>query len=559
MSEVRHIISNDYDPTDFIPPDHHEDGSVDIFKDYLDEEDEADGDELEFDREDGSLNKIETVKGDGTVEKSGRKKRWINGKSSRLKNGFVEDKVIKLAINNSNKMAILRCLYTHRQLDMFQIGRVATPHMHKKSVGNLLAEMYAQQLLNRDNLLKASRAKGDEKKYHYRLAKLGLYIIATFDLHALWNYEHPTLPKQHYLLRNLAVGSQQAHHFETQEFMSRLLYNLTQKGIYFPHSDWRRYPIQDLRVTGKITPYRPDWFIFKPNPFYSELVKNRRTTECPLNIPVESRQAAEKDILKEHYTGFLSIECDLKTEDSREIEDKCKKFLYSLDYYPHNNMAFFSVNGWYENDVLLPAPKNHTQMRARNTKKIIIRHMEEELIFDKTQVLHGDEVTCLTSSEFFIENNGNMLHGYPRAQDFAMYVNATPHTLEKESVFFTDELKKIILNPPLPIMPDEVIRIRNFGVAETHMIFLAKLGWVNPIAKALKMQKWIDEGNQKAKVVLVYPNAEELDSEVHFTDPPFYYVNWEEVCRSGIWGHYKKPVYRKIRNINTLTWEDVDQ
>ncbi|WP_240420378.1 replication-relaxation family protein [Paenibacillus periandrae] len=558
MSEVRHIINDDFDAADFDPIEEHEDVSLNFAKDYLlHEEDEGDIDEQEVDRSEKF--KLESVKLNGQVEKSGRKKRWINGKSSRLKNGYIEDKVIKLAINNANKMAILRCLYTHRQLDMFQIGRVATPHMHKKSVGNLLAEMYAQRLLNRENLLKASRAKGDEKKFHYRLAKLGLYIIATFDLQALWNYSHPNQPKQHYLLQNLAVGSQQAHHFETQEFMSRLIYNLTKKEIYFPHSDWKRYPIQDLRVAGKITPYRPDWFIFKPNHFYTELVKQKRVTECPLNIPVESRQEADREILNQHYAGFLSIECDLKTEDSKEIEDKCRKFIYSLDYYPQNNMAFFSVNGWYENDTLLPAPKNHTQMRARNTKKVIIRQMEEELVFDKTQVLHGDEYTCLASSEFFIENNGNMQQGYPRGNGFAKFVNETPSTLDKEILYFTDELKKIVLNPSLPIIPDEAVRIRNFGDAETHMIFFARLGWVNPIAKALRMQKWIDEGNQKAKIILIYPNKDELDNEVHFTDPPFFYVNWEDVCRTGVWGHYKKTVYRKIRNINTLTWEDANQ
>jgi len=531
MSEVRHFMSEDFDLTDYDPTEHDSD-------------------------EDRTDKRVESKVGSGEVRNSVKKKRWVNGKSSRLNNTYNEDKIIRLATNNHNKMAILRCLYVHRQMDMFQINRVAVPQMHRKSVGNLLAEMYAQRLLNRDILLKASRAKGDEKKFHYRLAKLGLYIISTFDLHALWHYSHPDVPKQHYLLQNLAIGSQQSHHFETQEFLSRLIHNLAQKNIVFPHSDWKRYPIQDYRLNGKNTPYRPDWFIFKPNEFFTTLVRENRTSECPLHVPVESRSEEEKALLLKHYEGFLSIECDLKTEDLREIEDKCKKFAYALEIFPQNNLAFFSVNGWYENDILLPAPKTHTQMRGRNTRRVIIKHLEDVLITDKTNVLHGDEHTCRLAAESFIEQNGDMLLLYPK-QDFSKHVDIAPSTLDHEMLYFTDDLKRISLDPPLPVFPDEVVRVRRHGGAETHMIFFTKLGWVNPIAKALKMQRWIDEGKQRAKVILVYPNLDEMDSDIHFTEQPFLYVNWEDVQRSGVWGHYKKPMYRKLRNVNTLIWEDV--
>ncbi|RUS44951.1 replication-relaxation family protein [Cohnella sp. AR92] len=559
MTEVRHFVGDefdlgDYDPTESFSP---TDGMrVNGVTDILEDE-ESDDDLLDEELEDENA----SVSTPELREKSGRRKRWVSGKSSRLKSGHDEDKVIKLCLKNENKMSILRCLYVHRQLDMFQISRLAVPHMHKKSVGNLLAEMYGQNLLSRDLSFKTWRTKGDEKKYHYRLARLGLYIIAVFDMQALWVYDHLNEPKQHYMLKNLAIGSQERHHFETQDFVSRLLRNLADRGIHPPSTEWRRYPIEDPSVAGKSAYYRPDWFIFKPNAYYTSLVEEKRTSECPLHTPVESRSSKELDLLKQHFKGLLSVECDLKTEDLKEIEDKCKKFLYSLDYYPSNSMAFFSINEWYENDTLLPSSKIHNQKRGRNTKKVIIRQLEDALIHDRTNVLHGDELTCRQSCEIFIEQEGNMLAGFTRGEAFAAYVNAAPSVLDYELIPFTEELKNVSVTPPMPVFPDEVVRVRRFGEAETHMIFFARIGWVNQVAKALAMQRWIDEGNQKAKVVIVYPNDEEMSNDVHLleTQAQLHYMNWQDVLRTGAWGHYKKPTYRKVRGQLTLVWEEADR
>ncbi|WP_150274116.1 replication-relaxation family protein [Paenibacillus tepidiphilus] len=511
---------------------------------------------------DESLEQIENHKcgmshAEGQVqrEKSGRRKRWVNGETSRLKSKYEdEDKIIRLALKNPNKMRILRVLYIHRQLDLMQISRLLSPNIKQRSVGNLLSEMYSQNLLGRDTLIKTYRNKGDEKKFHYRLAKLGLYIIAMFDMKTLWVYDNMDQPKQHYTLQNLTIGGQERHHYETQEFITRLLQLTAEQGIYFPHTEWRRYPIEDPRVEGKSAFYRPDWFLFKPNEFYTSLVKENRVMEDPLHIPVESRQDDDVKVLGK-YTGFVSIECDLKTEDLREIEDKCKKFKYSLGYYPNNNMAFFSVNGWKEKELL---SKSHNQKRGRSVRSVLLSQLEEEMVSGKTNVIHGDEYICLNSLTSFIKCDGNFANENHRSTSFTEWMNALELNNDLSLLHFTQVLKSIELNPPLPIFPDEVIRVEGNNTAETHFLIFTRLGWVNPLAKALKLQQWIDAGNQKAKVVLVYPNFHELDNDIHLSETPLFYANWEELSNTKELKNYKVPVYRRIKRRLSLIWEDVN-
>ncbi|SDO15491.1 hypothetical protein SAMN04487897_10928 [Paenibacillus sp. yr247] len=488
-------------------------------------------------------------------------KRWKRGVSSRRDRKWDFDRVQDIVQNNPTRLRILSSLYVHRQLDVFQIARIAAPKMHIKALGNLMSEMYAQKVVWREKGAGPENTKGDKKKFYYRLSKSGLELLVEIYLKCdHYAYFYPDLPKEHYLIQNLMIGKQDNHHFETQEFVTRLLQTMNANEIYLPHCEWKRYPLQDPRLEGKKAPYRPDWFLFRPNEHYKTLVDNDRTGDCPLHVPVESRKESHKSLLSDHYKGFVSIECDLKTMDQRLIEDKCRKFLYSLDFYPDNNMAFFSVNGRYARDAVLPIKNTTMMVRLRNTRKVMFKVLKDVMLSDKINVLHGDEHTCRLSLEMFLERDGDFHSVAPRGKEFESYVHALSSTMDTQVAYVTDEVKKMQLARPLPVMPDEAVRITgDWGKkSQTYMVFFVRLGWLNPIAKASAMLEWIEEGEENAKVILVYPNQAEMDEEVHFDNLPFYYVNWEDVVRTGTWGHFKKPEPCRKDDRRLWVWKDVN-
>ncbi|SED12569.1 hypothetical protein [Paenibacillus sp. GP183] len=538
----------EYDPSNTFPSSDHLGGNAmnnyhEHLEDEINEEDLID--------ESNRINKLPA---------SGSKKRWEKGQTSRLKSSIGELRLINITINNPNKMMILRCLYMSRSLDIFQIARVAVPDMNMKALGNMMSSLTGQRLVKR-TLSKAQwKTKGDEQKYHYSLDLEGLYIIACYYLDAEWFYDNRDIPKQHYFLANLNIADTQlVHHFEIQDLLTRLIHNLAIKGINFPHCEWRRYPLQDPRIISeKFSAYKPDWILFEPNNFYSEMFQKQNTGMCPLHTPILSRDEDQKKTLKDHYKIMLSLECDMKTEDSRKLEYKFERFKYSLSYQP-NNLAFFSVFDRLLRDELKPLIDKRSKNRLRNNRMSMIKVMGENMIAEQTTILHGDEYTCRIACEFFIEHEGNMRMGFPTSEEFASYVNAGSYTTDHSLSYYSPiQLKEKRIGRPLPVIPDAAVRVEQWGkTKEMHLIFFARLGWVNPIAKAIEMQKWINEGDEgnEVKVVLLYPNAYDIDNEIHMEEFPFYYVNWEEVMDLGIWGHYKVP--EKVKTSKNMSWKDV--
>jgi hypothetical protein len=494
----------------------------------------------------------------GAAEPQGRsapRKKKL-GKTSRLRTRNDLDKILSLAGRNRNKMAILQALYIHRHLDIFQIRRVAVPHMNLKALGNLMGQIFGEGLVDRKTDEEINIVKGDEQKFYYFLKPRGLDALTDHWLQVRSSSTDPDSPKRHYLIEDLKVTEQRKHHYYNQEVVTRFLGDCRDKGMVFPHAEWRRFPLEDPALT-KRTHYRPDWLIFQPNSHYTELVNENRTGECPLHTPVESRSELQKAILASHYPGWLAIECDMKTESLTKVRNKCAKFKETLHYYPTLNMAFYSINGRYSREQLLPIRHLTHNTRTLNGKKAIIEILQDELIEGKTQVLHGDEYTCRVASLFFMEHGGNMMAGYPTQDEFAAIRKATPKTDRVEIVDYSlEDIRKLKVSQTMPVYPDDVVVWSKEGQTEVHMIFFARLGWVNPIARANAVHEWIVKTKQKMKVVLVYPTMHDLINEVHFEQNQYRYVIWEEIQQKGTWGHYKRVRTGILKNQKAVFVED---
>ncbi|MEF3304231.1 hypothetical protein [Paenibacillus sp. GYB003] len=420
-------------------------------------------------------------------------------------------------------------------------------------------------------------------KYRYALTELGLTII----LHSL---EIPVWTKGkarlYYSINDLKVRAQKKHHFMIVDWISRVQQKLKEAGIFVPDSEWRRYYSGD--PNNSETSYKPDWILYEPNVGNKTIIENQRYELHPFVYPLSVRDQHLNGLYEKIGDGrtwdwrsffkpMMVLEMDTGSMKHKELvvkyqsiietlareKESFPKMLVFANYLGRLSSKIDKTNGDNEIKTILP----NSMKRLRNTRRNIVDVMRTVLINDDLSVLHCDEYeTILTAADFVI--NGQQLVGHLEMSNFETFQNLLNVHNSKEGrnarVFDPrSEAGKewrdfTTYGPGIPdfyVIQDEKrgsgsrSRFDELDLKELDFIYLARKGWVNPLAKAEQYAKWLSKGGawgnvSKARIILLYPNRDEFMEDVFpidFYSHNVYFVSFEDFQQTKSWG----PVFKR--------------
>lgn len=457
-------------------------------------------------------------------------------KSSR--NAQYEPLSVRMLLNANLDVdhAILTSLYHHRALTAKQVHRIALPHLHENSVRNRLRTLAERKVLNVN-----TKAGLERTPVHlYSLSAFGL-LIFTEDILGVDEYEPETEePKYHYTLDDLKVKTQFKHHYQLQDWLSRLLEHYEPSEIL--HCEWRRFPLFDEE--GQV-PYRPDWIFFRKNQaLQDELMHD--ISYNPLLIPYHAR----KTMFDYELNPLITIECDLGTMSKRELRVKWEAYKKSFDSNG-NAIALFYPN---EN-------KNNAH-RHYNVRNNMIEAFEDEILAGSVQLIEGDEIHTVDSVRMFMERDGDFLKEEPMVNVDKMRELVTQFAQNKagiNAILVSEAEKSVVANElKMPVIPDRLI-LGEGNKSMIHMVFFAQKGWVNPVGKAKLLEKWVRDGNlsifDEAVVILLYPEQDSILNDIPLHHSKVYYAAFNQLVEEGKWG---KVWERTLFNKRKVTWNEVE-
>ncbi|MYL35488.1 hypothetical protein GLW08_20510 [Pontibacillus yanchengensis] len=433
--------------------------------------------------------------------------------------------------NHEVDYRILLALYHHRSLTVRQLYQIADCQVKENSVRNRLRTLAQRKLLSSNSRNGIARVPVT----FYSLTNLGLRIVVE-DILQVEEYV-PDLDdfKYHYTLDDLRFRGNYSHHYALQEWLADVKGKLTQ---YYPHCEWRRYPLlEDEDNVG----YRPDWLFFQQN----ETI-NRLLEESPYDNPLYIPYLARKELYNQlELHPLMSVECDRGTMSRTELLDKWER-LKGYDTLPVSNMV-----------VYYPNESNNTT-RHINIRGTLFHSFEEELIQDKFTVFEGTPESTAKVVSAYLNRNLHLVAGeaYSDYNELLRLVrNANDHyaigkiALASQEMSWKEELQ-------LPVEVDRVILKETQSTSEIQFVYFCYESWVNPIAKARVLNKWLQEGNltlfDKASVILMYPDHDSLARDVHLKDSELYYVAYDEITDEQKWG----KAYQRNMKYRKVVWEE---
>ena len=176
----------------------------------------------------------------------------------------------------------------------------------------------------------------------------------------------------------------------------------------------------------------------------------------------------------------------------------------------------------------------------------------------RLMLFEGDEVSTAECVKKYLRNNKNLL-AEEEMTNFELlrklvgnqnadYIKGN-YILSQEEFSWEKELN-------IPFEADRTI-LKEGEMNEIQFVYFCYPGWVNPIAKARSLKKWLKEGNlslfDKASVVLMYPNKECIQNDVHLKDNELFYVAFDEIQTQSKWG----KAFQRISKDRRVRWEEV--
>jgi len=510
------------------------------------------------------------------------------GKVSRreLQEAYTQEDIKHFMISHPSDMTVLMALYMHRRLTAEQLGRVAFPGFSEYGVKNRMNILNARKVVKRDNRLIRLRGNPLYAKYHYSLNQFGLRVLTDYMLLPFHDdqQENNETPRQHYTTKELEIKRQLDHHYAIQDVVTRIVGELREDNLHVPNCEWRRFPFAD---ENRKIPYRPDWLLFKPNRAYSESMERGEYYRIPFVYPghvhTSSKQAEkyadfEIDIggeeaadirplnqIREGYEPWICLECDTGTMRGTMLPSKWEaiktnvKLKQGLVYSIFTPMAKFIDIDIVRND----------RTRIGNVRKSAIKSLEKVLLTDEVQMIQGDEFQVYAATKELIKNggftNGQAIADVSQIEKLLQQYSLilSKHKLGLANQDSLETLKKTF-KPRMPAEPDFVIfksssggYSESEGDYELHFIFMARLGWLNSHVKALAFQEWSKKTPLQQvkhfKIVLMYPNADEMKNDVFLpAEKEIYCVDFQMLQERGMWG----TMYTRI-SIYSDQWDEV--
>jgi len=448
------------------------------------------------------------------------------------RNYLFEDARYLVQQNQECDYPILMLLYLHRALTADQIFNMSDIYTNSNSLRNRLNTLHKRKVLNSN----ARHGLGRLPINFYSLSSLGLRII-TEDILQVEEYE-PELDedKFHYTLEDLKIRGHYPHHYSLQSWLSDV-HGQLEKQQYL-HCEWRRFPLFDENDEVR---YRPDWLIFNQNEKAERLMEGS-SFENPLHIPYLARTKVYEDL---GLTPLMSVECDRGSMTRSDLLEKWK-MIKEYKELPVESLVMFYPNG------------SNSTSRHFNIRETTFRAFNEDMGEGRLMVFEGDEVSTADCVKKYLRHNKQLLADEDMI-DFELfrklvgnrnadYIKGN-YTLSQGDFSWEDELN-------IPFEADRTI-LKEGESNEIQFIYFCYPGWVNPIAKARSLLRWLKEGNltlfDHASVVLVYPDQDCIERDVHLKDSELVYVAFDEILSQNKWG---KALQRISKN-RRVTWEEV--
>lgn len=485
------------------------------------------------------------------------------------------DERILLTKENQNDFNILMALYFYRALSSDQLYRLGVTNMKKNTLWSKMVYLTERKVIQ--TMIDDEKPSGSlHIKYRYTLTELGLKIILdSLDI-AVWTKGKVRL---YYSLNDLKVRAQKKHHFMSVDWISRLQQKLKAVGIYAPDSEWRRYYSGD--PNNSETSYKPDWIIFEPNIGNKTIIENQRYELHPFVYPLPVRDQHLNGLYEKIGDGrtwnwrsffkpMMVLEMDTGSMKHKELAVKYQSILETMardkDSFPQV-LVFANYLGRLSSKIDKSTGENvikfilpNSMKRLRNTRRNIIDIMRNALMNDDLAVLHGDEYeTIQTAADFVIHGQQWINHldmsnieTFQKLLDMHNVQDGRNARIFDPSTAMGREWRDFTAyGPGIPdfyIIQDEKrgsgSRFDPLEVKELDFIFLARKGWVNPLAKAEEYAKWLSKGGEwgnvsRVRIILLYPNRNEFMEEVFptsFYSDNMYFVSFEEFQKTKVWG-----------------------
>lgn len=462
-----------------------------------------------------------------------------------------EAELVHLVLKNPETAMVLHSLYVHRRLTSSQIRKLFFRSKNEKSFEYLMNKLNNYRVFEREYIFTLAKKKGDFP-IHYSLSPFGirLYARAVMDI-SLYDEEISAtdkLPKQHYPYKDLIVRDQDVHHFVLQAFLCELLGSFWEKGSYLPSSEWRRFlyygPAPVKEGEKREVPYRPDWVIFKPNDYYTNLVRSGSIGKDILNVPVETRNDEDNNIVKEYFQPILSMESDTGSMSSNQLEGKFKKIKSVLAALP-KGIAFVVAEGSMgkvkvDESARVKAKRKSRQnkIRLRTIAEAAESVIKEELLSDTLQLMIGWESTLTPTTEKYISRDGEL----------RSYFNVADETWKLLFPSYTTMSKRDWATFSIHIgLPDVGLIDREAG--KIIAVYFALPHWVNP---QVKVNHLIGNKIPDLKCVLLYPDRSDIDTDAHIANMDVLSLTIEDIQ------HDKRMAHQRTYDRRTgVKWGEV--
>lgn len=372
-----------------------------------------------------------------------------------------------------------------------------------------------------------------EESFYY-LTRKGLRIV-----HLILRKNDKELDESFFVINEVNIELNK-NHAQLQYWLDLLKQECIKDNLIIPHCEPQRYFKGDERFYMQ---YKPGWLLFNPDQNYSDAFINRRFDEISSFFPYFLRQNRqwkmnlEPSVMLDYVGTDFKYQKKLITINNQNVHvAKCLVlFTCTKELWMNNNC--FPLN---DSEILL------SMISIRDH---VISKMEETLVWDKLQVIQGNEPQTIAACQNYLEENGTMLHKELINWDVIsvdpMYrLNDDVHLCEHMGV--SEKLYKPLMDSFLLCKKDDMGQ-------EVQFINYTRMGWLNPYAKLRRIRKNMNDNNSiKKKFILAYPNCEEMKKDIVETGIDIYYIAVDEINEYG-WG----GAYQCLTNGFRVKWEKV--
>jgi hypothetical protein len=463
-------------------------------------------------------------------EESNENKKEVTKKGNRKKLKANEDTIYKSVSKSNDYKLVLHALYVHRRLSISQIVSLFFVEAQKEKVNNMIRKTFSFGLLERKRIYSVAQTPAEARTYHYSLSAFGIKVYALVCMNIRMLHGDPDLPKQHYSQSDLSIGSQADHHYLLQGFLCETLGTLWRDGVYVPNCEWRRYLYLDAMNE---VPYRPDWIFHEPNPYYSNLVQEKRVGEDILSVPVLTRNEQDLSILKEHYRPLLSIECDTGAMKLKTLQAKCVRIQNEKQHIPKGVAILVGDTNLGEERTR--ERWNESKTRIRNIGQAVTEVLEKELLQNEFDIFIGRKNTLSDTVTNYVKQSGVMKKLFTSAEA------SLRKSVGKQKWLLERVWKERKIETGFPDMTLE----QTDGSILAY--YFAYPGWINP---QVKIGKLLNQTSDDVKGVLVY-----LRKDHFYQEAVFIGSNRLSFLALDEWGEGERSYYRREVDRSGERWE----